>query len=509
MATTPPIPFDVKAISAYSARNGNELSLEVGRVYRVLATDGRGVWWQSKTEEGQVGWFPASYTQVVESAPPPAVPAQPEPVPVQEKVQAQPTTSYQQPAAAGQPQVQQQPAVSSMPSAQSQTQIAGSNGHTVPSERGPVTKTNADPMLSKPLKDPCTVVLHVVESTHSTLPSGKSPQVHIYKRGILEKDFKKMKPMFTLSNKAKAGPFKWGEEFKIYVKDAEMELITLRFNFKDYKSDSGFLGELEFPLRGAVRKFDKPNGIFQWWPIKKGNDKIGEALIFIEYCDPRPFSGPSDVQHKGHVGLTSAGGFEIRDIPQEWKQLFRVLNIKKKDLENNAEMAQEVMSIMQQAVKDGVLSGGAGSNEPAYQEETNNNYVEPVRNTPVTQAAAPPPPVPGSAGGGPKPPPPPAPPSVGAGGGGPKPPAPPPPVAAGGGPKPPAPPPPTSSGGGAGGPSLLEQIQRGTSLKPAQIKDVQTGSASTGNPLADTLLNAMSKYRVDIEGKDNDEDDWD
>jgi hypothetical protein len=317
-----------------------------------------------------------------------------------------------------------------------------------------------------------------------------------------------MKPMFSLSNKAKSGPFKWGEEFKIYIKDAEMELITLRFNFKDYKSDSGFLGELEFPLRGAVRKFDKPNGIFQWWPIKKGNDKIGEALIFIEYCDPRPFSGPSDVQHKGHVGLTSAGGFEIRDIPQEWKQLFRVLNIKKKDLENNAEMAQEVMSIMQQAVKDGVLSGGAGSNEPAYQEETNNNYVEPVRNTPVTQAAAPAPPVPGSAGGGPKPPPPPAPPSVGAGGGGPKPPAPPP-VAAGGGPKPPAPPPPTSSGGGAGGPSLLEQIQRGTSLKPAQIKDVQTGSASTGNPLADTLLNAMSKYRVDIEGKDNDEDDWD
>jgi hypothetical protein len=58
--------------------------------------------------------------------------------------------------------------------------------------------------------------------------------------------------------------------------------------------------------------------------------------------------------------------------------------------------------------------------------------------------------------------------------------------------------------------SLLEQIHRGTSLKPAQIKDVQTGSASTGNPLADTLLNAMSKYRVDIEGKDNDDaDDWD
>jgi hypothetical protein len=354
-----------------------------------------------------------------------------------------------------------------------------------------------------------------VESTHSTLPGGKSPQVYIYRRGILEKDFKKLKPMFAISNKAKAGPFKWGEEFKIFIKDAEMELITLRWNFKDAKSDSGFLGELEFPLRGAVRKFDKPNGIFQWWPIKKGNDKIGEALIFIEYSDPRPFSGPQDVQHKGHVGLTSAGGFEIRDIPQEWKQLFRVLNIKKKDLETNPEMAQEVMSIMQQAVKDGALGGvlNGTANEPVqnhhYEEPS---YVQPaatpVVSTPhVTQQAAapPPPPVNNASAGGPKPPPPP--PAVSSG---PKPPAPPPPVSSG--PKPPAPPPPAASGGGSGGGqmSLLEQIQKGTQLKRAEIKEVEKGTASTGNALADTLLNAMSKYRVDIEGKDEEEqDDWD
>jgi len=320
--------------------------------------------------------------------------------------------------------------------------------------------------------------------------------------------------LFSLANKAKAGPFKWGEAFSIYVRDAEMDVISLRFNFKDAKSDSGFIGEIEFPLRGAVRKFDKPNGIFQWWPLKKGNDSIGQALIFIEYCDPRPFSGPSDVQHKGHVGITSGGGFEIRDIPQEWKQLFRVLNIKKKDLENNAEMAQEVLGIMQQAVKDGVLLGNAGA-EPInnhQNNETDNNThhhaaaqhtvaATPIVSTPqVTHqeqtrstAAPPPPPMQSGGGGGPKPPPPP-------------------PMVSGGGPKPPAPPPPANHGASSkpSGASLLEQIQRGTSLKPAQIKDVQTGTASTGNPLADTLLNAMSKYRVDIEGKDNDDaDDWD
>jgi hypothetical protein len=420
MAQTPPIPFDVKAISAYTARNGNELSLEVGKVYRVLATDGRGVWWQSKTDEGQVGWFPANYTTVIESAPPPVVQqAPPEPQP-QPQVASRPAGV--EPAAA-QPQVQ--PTATVQPAAQQPAVVAqsqpnpsngqSSNPNSVPSDRGQPIKTNLDPALNAkpPLKDPCTVTVHLVESTHNTLPSGKSPSVFVYKRQVTERDTKKLKPLFSLANKAKSGPFKWGEAFSIYIKDAEMDVICLRFNFKDAKSDSGFIGEIEFPLRGAVRKFDKPNGIFQWWPLKKGNDAIGQALIFIEYCDPRPFSGPSDVQHKGHVGITQGGGFEIRDIPQEWKQLFRVLNIKKKDLENNSEMAQEVFGIMQQAVKDGVLLGNAGA-EP----EENNNHsaaqhtvaATPIVSTPQvthqeTKAAPPPPPIP-SGGGGPKPPPP-------------------------------------------------------------------------------------------------------
>jgi hypothetical protein len=523
MAQTPPIPFDVKAISAYTARNGNELSLEVGKVYRVLATDGRGVWWQSKTDEGQVGWFPANYTTVIESAPPPVVQqAPPEPQPQPQPVSARPAGVE----TAAQPQVQ--PISASQSSAQqpavvAQSQPNPSNGqaasNSVPSDRGQPIKTSLDPALNAkpPLKDPCTVTVHLVESTHNTLPSGKSPSVFVYKKQVTERDIKKVKPLFSLANKAKAGPFKWGEAFSIYIKDAEMDVICLRFNFKDAKSDSGFIGEIEFPLRGAVRKFDKPNGIFQWWPLKKGNDSIGQALIFIEYCDPRPFSGPSDVQHKGHVGITSGGGFEIRDIPQEWKQLFRVLNIKKKDLENNAEMAQEVLGIMQQAVKDGVLLGNAGaepiSNHQNNESDNSNHHAAaqhhhtaaatPVVSTPQvthqeqTRSTAAPPPPPPSGGGGPKPPPPP-------------------PMVSGGGPKPPAPPPPVKDTApskaerGGGQMSLLEQIQRGTSLKPAQIKDVQTGTASTGNPLADTLLNAMSKYRVDIEGKDNDDaDDWD
>jgi hypothetical protein len=412
--------------------------------------------------------------------------------------------------ATAQPQVQA--SVSSASSVQSQPQITPSNGShasAVPTERGVPIKSNVDPMLKPGTapKDPCSVTIHLVESSHTTLPNGKPPFLFVYKKSILpSQDLKKIKPLFSSLQKAKSGPFRWNEEFKMYIKDAEMEVVCLRFCSKnDFKvKGKDLVGEIEFPLRGAVRKFDKPNGIFQSFPLKNGTDKVGEALLFIEYCDPRPFSGPSDVQHKGHVGLTSAGGFEIRDIPQEWKQLFRVLNIKKKDLENNAQMAQEVFDIMQKAVSEGVIPG-SGDQEANDQEETpstpagvsssdhpvSHHQPQPQQahavTTPAFTPAPPPPPVQSS---GPKPPPPP--------------------TQQPSGPKPPPPPGPTAAKSTTGGGlSLIEQIQRGTNLKQAQVKQVQAGTASTGNPLADTLLSAMSKYRVDIEGKDNDEtDDW-
>jgi len=342
----------------------------------------------------------------------------------------------------------------------------------------------------------------VVESVHNTLPSGKSPTFFIYKRQIIDRDPKKLKPLFTIVNKNKTGPWKWNEEFKLFIKDAEMEVVGLRFCVKnDFKcKGKDLLGEIEFQLRGAVRKFDKPNGIFQSFPLKVGNEKVGESLLFIEYCDPRPFSGPSDVQHKGHVGLTSAGGFEIRDIPQEWKQLFRILNIKKKDLENNAQMAQEVFDIMQKAVSEGVIPG-SGDQSSNHQPEEVNHHVAPiptpaaVHSTPVVTPSNPTPvPVATTQQ------------SHNA-------PAPPPPPVQSSGPKPPPPPAPAAVSNNnkpaGGGNTLLEQIQKGTNLKSAQVKQVQAGTASTGNPLADTLLTAMSKYRVDIEGKDDDADDWD
>jgi len=217
MAQAPPLPFDVKAISGYSARNGNELSLEVGKVYRVLATDGRGVWWQSKSDEGTVGWFPASYTQVIET--PPVVEAVPISPPVQQQHQHQPQPQPAQQQHQSQPQPQPQPAQQqhtvSTPvtaAAQPQAQVAsvqsqpqhqptpsnGSHVGSVPSDRGVPLRSNVDGALrpsAPPLKDPCTVTLHVVESVHTTLPNGKPPTFFLYKKAIINQDPKKIKTL--------------------------------------------------------------------------------------------------------------------------------------------------------------------------------------------------------------------------------------------------------------------------------------------------------------------------
>jgi len=123
----------------------------------------------------------------------------------------------------------------------------------------------------------------------------------------------------------------------LYIRDAELEVVCVRVCNGKSSFKNKILGEIEFPLRGAVRKFDKPNGLFQWFPMKggkDGKDKTGEILLFIEFEDTRVSEGPKNVKHEGHVGISAGGGFEIRDIPAEWKQLFRVLNIKKKKILN-------------------------------------------------------------------------------------------------------------------------------------------------------------------------------
>eukprot|EP01117_Protostelium_nocturnum_P004309 TRINITY_DN156_c0_g1_i1.p1 TRINITY_DN156_c0_g1~~TRINITY_DN156_c0_g1_i1.p1 ORF type:complete len:455 (+),score=181.66 TRINITY_DN156_c0_g1_i1:142-1506(+) len=188
-------------------------------------------------------------------------------------------------------------------------------------------------------------------------------------------------------------------------------------------------------------------------------------------------SEPANFRHESSIGWNnSTAGFEIRNIPPEWRKLFQAAGIKKSELKNK-DTAQFVMGIIEQNV--GPISGGP-----------------------------PPPPGPGedsSYGGGPPPPPPPGP----SGGG----PPPPPPPKAGGG----APPPPPPGGRGAPTPArvapsggradLLSSIQKGTSLKHVDEQPTHFVAPTAG--LADTLARAMEARRGAIktdEGGDEDEE---
>jgi len=364
------------------------------------------------------------------------------------------------------------------------------------------------PQPSKPPKrenseSPAYVILQIVEARGLRAVDGSenktNPTAFIFRREIL--DDGKGEKLFSTSEKKKTLAPQWNERFQINVTDAESEIVVIRFG-NGAKGSSvlkgkNFLGEISFPLRGSVRgDFDTPKYQFRWFPItgkqEKCPDPTGEVKIFIQYVDTRAMGKPTDFQQVSHIGWDPDGGFDIKNIPQEWKSLFKKANIKKKDLEDNPELQRQVLTIMQQAQGDAEALGT----------QVSSSQFVPVVN-------APPPPPPPSGGGGPKAPPPPP-----SGGGGPK--APPPPS-----PGLKAPPPPPSGGGGqdmggddgggGGRGGLLDQIKMGTSLKKVDINESRKSEApESGGTLLSTLQNALMMHRGAIEGDDEEggDEEW-
>jgi len=187
-------------------------------------------------------------------------------------------------------------------------------------------------------------------------------------------------------------------------------------------------------------------------------------------------SEPTNFRHASSIGWDPVNGFQINNIPPEWRKLFQSAGIKKSDLKNQ-NTAAFVMKTIEEA------GGFDGPQSP------------PTR-----------PPPPGGR--------PPAPPPIGGHTGAPPPPPPPPMSSGGSSNVPVAPPPPmvnsSSSGGRA---NLLASIQQGTSLKHV---DHSSGYDDSDAPppsqgLAATLASAMEQRRQNIreDAKDDDPDsDW-
>jgi hypothetical protein len=139
---------------------------------------------------------------------------------------------------------------------------------------------------------------------------------------------------------------RWNETFHLCVTDAEAETIIIRVvSGKDPKDSKKFLGEIQFPLRGAIRDYDAPNGHYKWHNLT-GKEAKGQLHIFIEYTDTRVTSAPTNFQRVSHIGWSADGGFDISNIPAEWKRLFKSVGIKKSDLEDK-DLAKKVFDIVQ------------------------------------------------------------------------------------------------------------------------------------------------------------------
>eukprot|EP01129_Flabellula_baltica_P000230 TRINITY_DN10270_c0_g1_i1.p1 TRINITY_DN10270_c0_g1~~TRINITY_DN10270_c0_g1_i1.p1 ORF type:complete len:513 (-),score=152.64 TRINITY_DN10270_c0_g1_i1:90-1628(-) len=499
----PTCPFQVRAKAPYEARNNTEVSLVVGETYTVMQTDGKGLWWQTKGPAGNIGWFPASYTDVIENTPPPA-PVQttpPPPVVTQQQTTAPVVTQPEPtPVATTQPVSSNNDGLSvKTTSLQVQEQTGG---------------TEEVPPPSKPIRiedEPSTayVLIQIVEGREMKKvdgnPSKTNPCAFIMRRNVMDRD-PKGDMVFKTSAMKKTNAPRWNEKFQINVYDAETDIITIRFasnskaSLKATRNSKTYMGEISFPLRSAARDFDRPNYQFKWYPLTEasggGAGTFGDVKIYIEFVDTKQVSGPSDFKQVSHIGWSADGGFDINNIPPEWKKIFKTVGISKKRLQENPDLADQVLGIMNEA------DPGAGS--------TVNNNAPPPPPTPSTSgsvtvntSAPPPPPMPSGVSvvnPGIAPPPPPPPPAAGNSGGGlldglknaqlhstPT----------------TAPSAPTGRGG------LLSQIQAGTTLRSvsdSEINNTATPSSGGGGSLLDTLASALANNRNAIQG--DDEDDW-
>jgi len=224
-------------------------------------------------------------------------------------------------------------------------------------------------------------------------------------------------------------------------------------------------------------------------------------------------SGPENFRHESHIGWDPEHGFEIRNIPPQWRKLFQAAGIKKSELKD-AETAKFLITTITQNLPAGVAA------PPAPPKRTGPGAPP----TPMSRSAAPPPPMSRTAA--------PPPPNMNRGppppmGGGPPPPPPLPGLGARGGGAPPAPynstpsydeePEPEPEDDGTAGDTrsgLLAQIRQGKELKKADervVSELPELDQQTSDNLANILASAMAARRVDMKlkpapGEENDED---
>lgn len=331
-----------------------------------------------------------------------------------------------------------------------------------------------------------------------------------------------------------------------HIKLLDFQTLEVRFNQELYESvnyqlldptfhafefDHGMVG-LQFSDAMEANEFaDKLRSIIPSRPIIAGTPSSNNAYypnnlhrgasfmsrLFQKSPSINPgaqVSQPTAFQHVVHIGYDSESGFDLSNLPAEWKQIFQQAGISKKQLQQKDtaavifETIQNISSVEPNSPVPGANNHGNGHNHSAAPPPFNKSVPPPA-----------PPMAPPMSGG---PPPPPAPPLA--------PPAPPPPMAP---PMTPSAPsdeagssdyPSSSSSSSSGGGSLAEALAhvqlRKAAPKPmhdpteSALPDVSQLSNNETNSLAGLLSAAMAaKFATVHQGydddQDDDDDDWD
>lgn len=169
----------------------------------------------------------------------------------------------------------------------------------------------------------------------------------------------------------------WNESFKMVVDDPERMCIVVRVvNGKEYNKKKS-LGEFQILLRGSHRGEYEGEGSYKWHylvkdamrdtPKKEGAP--GKVLLYIHYHDTRETGKPTDFKHTSHIGWSANGGFDLNNIPAEWKEQFRQIGLTKAALQNDSTLANQVFALMEKDTRASMAPGalanlagaGAGS----------------------------------------------------------------------------------------------------------------------------------------------------
>lgn len=226
---------------------------------------------------------------------------------------------------------------------------------------------------------------------YSSLKIDKSKtSAHIFVKNLSTEEERRA---FSLDVRKKTLSPRWNYLFQILIRDAENEIIIIRLCQGEAFDKKAVICETQILLRSTERNFDAPNYSYEWHPLTVPNatSPSGQIRLYLQYVDTRQTSGPTNFQHISHIGWSKENGFDVENIPPEWKELFKEVGITKGHLRDK-EFAETVYNIIQE-------NADLAPPPPPPQPNVNNSSPAPPPPPPLQPSGsgtAPPPPPPPS-----------------------------------------------------------------------------------------------------------------